>query len=63
MANLFDEGESETRVDKLKRMKANHEAPELNFESLLYKHIFAYSVKENIDDVFPLIKTAMIHIQ
>ena len=63
MANLFDEGESETRVDKLKRMKANHEAPELNFESLLYKHIFAHSVKENIDDVFPLIKTAMIHIQ
>lgn len=63
MANLFDEGESETRVDKLKRMKANHESPELNFESLLYKHIFAYSVKENIDEVFPLIKTAMIHIQ
>ena len=48
------------------RMKAIKElgidAFEHNMETLLYKHIFAYSVKNNIDSVFPMIKAAMIHI-
>lgn len=61
MTNMFDKGESNsTRLDKIQELGI--ENFEHNLETLLYKHLFAYSVKDNIDGVFPMIKAAMIHI-
>ena len=60
MTNYFDGGESDDRIDKIKVEGIQN--LEHNLETLLLKHIFAYSVKDNIDAVFPLIKAAMIHI-
>ena len=60
MANYFDGGESDSRIDKIKSEGIQN--LEHNLETLLLKHIFAYSVKDNIDAVFPVIKAAMIHI-
>lgn len=60
MTNYFDGGEGEDRIDKIKA--EGIENLEHNLETLLLKHIFAYSVKDNIDAVFPMIKAAMVHI-
>lgn len=61
MTNTFDKGEDQaTRLKMIKKMGiANIEQ---NLEALFYKHLFAYTVKDNIDGVFPMIKAAMIHI-
>ena len=61
MTNLFDKGENpEVRVEKIRQIKI--ENIEHNLENILLKHIFAYSAKENIDSVFPMIKAAMVHL-
>lgn len=61
MTNMFDGGENPAkRLDKIKQIGI--ENLEHNLETLLYKHLFAYSVKNNMDGVFPMIKAAMIHI-
>ncbi len=61
MTNLFDGGENEARrLDKIKSLGI--ENLEHNLETLLYKHLFAYSIKDNVDGVFPMIKAAMIHL-
>lgn len=60
MTNYFDRGEKEDRLEIIKREKI--ENLEHNLETLLLKHIFAYTVKDNMDSVFPLIKASMIHI-
>ena len=61
MTNMFDQGEDTSkRLDKIKSI--GKENLEQNLETLLYKHLFAYSVKNNMDGVFPMIKAAMIHI-
>ena len=60
MTNYFDGGEGDYRLDKIKEVGV--ENLEHNLETLLIKHIFAYSVKENIDAVFPTIKAAMVHL-
>ena len=60
MTNMFDEGEGKKRLEMIERKGV--ENLEHNLETLLYKHIFAYSVKDNIDGVFPMIKAAMVHI-
>ena len=58
---MFDQGEDTSkRLDKIKSI--GKENLEQNLETLLYKHLFAYSVKNNMDGVFPMIKAAMIHI-
>lgn len=63
MTNMFDSGENEgRRLEKLQTMKKKNIPVERNLETLLYKHLFAYSSKNNIDGVFPMIKAAMIHI-
>lgn len=64
MVNMFDvSSDPEKRIEKIAELEAKHVPLELNFETLLLKHMFAYSVQRNMDDVFPLIKSAMIHIQ
>ena len=61
MTNMFDKGEDTTkRLDKIQQLGI--ENLEQNLETLLYKHLFAYSVKNNMDGVFPMIKAAMVHI-
>lgn len=64
MTNIFDMGNNEEiRIDKIKEFKSKKMPIEKNLEILLLKHMFAYSVQRNMDEVFPLIKSAMIHIQ
>lgn len=60
MTNYFDGGEGTKRLDKIKSIGI--ENLEHNLETLLLKHIFAYSVKENVDSIFPMLKAATIHI-
>lgn len=62
MTNMFDVN-SERRISTIKKLDADRIPLELNFETLLLKHMFAYSVQRNMDDVFPLIKSSIIHIQ
>ncbi len=63
MSNMFTKGDqTEFRLAKIQEVQKRGESFERNVETLLYKHIFAYSVKNNIDSVFPMIKAAMIHI-
>lgn len=60
MTNYFDGGETDNRIDKIREFGI--ENFEHNLETLLLKHQFAYSVKDNIDAVFPLIKASMVHL-
>lgn len=61
MTNMFDEGgREEKRLDKIKEVGI--ENLEHNLETLLYKHLFAYSIKDSVDGVFPMIKAAFIHL-
>ena len=61
MNTMFDGGENpEIRLKKIQEKGVDYF--EHNLETLLYKHLFAYSVKNNIDGVFPMIKAAMAHI-
>ena len=61
MTNLFDKGEVPgKRINKIEEIGI--ENFEHDLEKLLYKHIFAYEVKENIDQIFPLIKASMMHL-
>ena len=60
MQNMFDKGQGPYRLDLIK--KTGIENIEHNLETLLLKHMFAYSVQENMDAVFPMIKAAMIHL-
>lgn len=59
---MFDRGEEnpEDRIAKIKEEGIQNF--ERNLETLLLKHMFAFSVKENVDSVFPMIKAAMVHI-
>ncbi len=60
MSNMFDYGEEDSRLDKIQEIGISN--LEHNLETLLLKHIFAYSVQKNMDSVFPMIKAAMVHI-
>lgn len=66
MTNMFDSGN--TKINSLeKRLRLIQENKienlEHNLETLLLKHTFAYSQQRNIDEVFPLMKGAAIHLQ
>lgn len=56
----FDRGEKESRLDYIKLKGKSYF--EHNIETLLLQHIFSYSVKNNMDKVFPLLKAASIHL-
>lgn len=60
MTNAFDKGEDTTK--RLEKLATGIENFEHNVETLVYKHMFAYSTKNNMDGVFPMIKAAMVHI-
>lgn len=62
MTNTFDIDE-DRRFEKLKELNDKNIPLELNLEALFLKHTFAYSIQRNMNSVFPLIKSAMIHIQ
>lgn len=62
MTNMFDI-DPDKRIEKIQELENANIPLELNMETLLLKHMFAYSVERNMDEVFPLIKSAMIHIQ
>lgn len=62
MTNMFDRGE-ENPGDRIAKIKEEGiQNFERNLETLLLKHMFAFSVKDNVDSVFPMIKAAMVHI-
>ena len=59
LENYFDRGETDREnvlksvgIDKIER----------NAQTLALKHIFAYSQKEHIDNIFPLIQAASVHL-
>lgn len=60
MSNMFDAGQGTNRIEKIKQEGIQN--LEHNLETLLLKHMFAYSVQQNMDAVFPMIKAAMVHI-
>ena len=60
MSNMFDYGQGPKRLDKIK--KTGIQNLEHNLETLLLKHSFAYSLQKNLDSVFPMIKSAMVHL-
>ena len=57
----FDTGEGNSRLDYIKQ-KGGLSYFETNLETLLLKHIFEYSVKNNMNKVFPTMKAAMAHL-
>lgn len=59
LENYFDRGESD-REQMLNSHKL--EEFETNAETLVLKHIFAYAQKNSIDEVFPLIQAAKVHL-
>ena len=66
MGTMFDKGEKPAeRQEMIATIMANNNGIgyfEQNLETLCLKHIFAYSMKENTDKVFPMMKAAMIHL-
>ena len=59
MNNIFDWGESDKRLDKIKD-NGGTDAFEHNIEDLLLHHCFAYDLSKEIDKEMPLIKAASI---
>lgn len=66
MTNMFDSGNpritsQEKRLQRISEIGIQN--LERNVETIVLKHIFAYSQQRNIDTVFPLIKASAIHLQ
>ena len=62
MTTLFDGGEIESNRLRLLNDKNRPEGYyEHNLEKLILKHIYSYTLKQEMDKVFPLIKAAQIH--
>ena len=59
MTNLFDAGEGENRTALLEDPENVFET---NLENLLIAHTFAYSQKNHINQIFPILKAAMFHL-
>lgn len=61
MQNRFDRGErDDTRLDDIKRIGI--ERFERNLETVLLKHLFAYSEKENINKILPSLESMAMYI-
>ena len=59
MTNLFSAGEGQNRTALL---EDPDNVFDTNLENVLLAHTFAYSQKRHIDQVFPLLKSAMFHL-
>jgi hypothetical protein len=63
MTNYFDAGENEAvRLAWFSDADKGISFFEHNLETLTLKHAFAYSMKENMNKVFPIIKAARVHL-
>jgi hypothetical protein len=63
MTNYFDAGEHENvRLAWFSDKQKGISFFEHNLETLVLKHAFAYSMKRNMDNVFPIIKAARLHL-
>ncbi len=61
MNNMFDGGEDPVhRLEKIQEKGVEYF--EANLETLLLKHIFAYSSKKHIDTIMPMAKASMVHL-
>lgn len=60
ISNQFDIGEQSTRMNYIENVGLGYF--ETNLETLFLKHSFAYSMKNRIDEVMPMIKAATIHL-
>jgi hypothetical protein len=60
MNNIFDSGESRERKDII--IKKGEKYFETNLETLLLKHDFAYTAKDKIDEIMPMIRAAMTYL-
>jgi hypothetical protein len=60
MNNIFDSGEGKDRKDII--LKRGEKYFETNLEVLLLKHDFAYTAKEKIDEIMPMIRAAMTYL-
>lgn len=61
IGTIFDTGERESvRLDYINTKGEGYF--EHNLETLLLKHIFSYSTRDNINKVFPMMKAAMAHL-
>lgn len=63
MVNRFDVSneDTQTRFEAIQKIGGLSQI-ERNLETLTLKHDMAYIMKQNLDNVFPLIKAAMIHL-
>lgn len=63
MNNKFAKGDSDEEY-RLESIKENgKEYFEHNLETLLLEHTFAYTTKKHLDQVFPMIRAAMVHLK
>jgi hypothetical protein len=63
MNNRFARGDSDETY-RLKVIKDNKITYyERNLETLLLEHTFAYVAKKHLDDIFPMIRAAMVHLK
>lgn len=62
MNNMFEKGElnEEARAKAIEDHGIDYF--ETNLETLVLKHIFAYSMQEHINNIMPMAKAAMIHL-
>ena len=62
MNNMFEKGElnEESRREAIEKFGLDYF--ENNLETLILKHIFAYSMQEHINNIMPMAKAAMIHL-
>lgn len=63
MTNLFDKGETTKSRLAFLNKDGNINKVERNLEYLLLKHNFAYIQERNLNEVFPMIKAATVHLQ
>lgn len=61
MNNMFDQGQTTDQRLQILSDKG-FDYFETNLETLLLKHIFAYSTKKNVDLIMPMAKASMIHL-
>lgn len=60
MQNRFDRGESESRLDDISKLGI--ERFERNLETVLLKHLYAYSEKEHINKVLPSLEAMAMYL-